>query len=131
MEKLVDVAAAVIRRGSKVLIARRASGPRAGQWEFPGGKQEPGEDLPDCLAREIREELGMEVEIGDHLLTVEHSYPDIVIRLHAYHCIGDREEGAGKDHHQIKWVTVQELEDYDFPAADLEIARTLINQGGL
>lgn len=80
------VTAGVVRRGDTVLIARRASGPLAGQWEFPGGKLEPGESPETCLARELREELGLEVQVEEVLAVVYHEYPERPVLLLAYLC---------------------------------------------
>ncbi|MEW6399341.1 MAG: (deoxy)nucleoside triphosphate pyrophosphohydrolase [Bacillota bacterium] len=80
------VTAGVIRKDDAVLIARRESGPLAGQWEFPGGKLEPGESPEACLARELREELGLEVEVGDIFAVVYHEYPSGPVLLLGYTC---------------------------------------------
>src|SRR2546422_7064445 len=85
--KAVRVVAAVIRRGGATLISRRFDGgARGGQWEFPGGKVEPGESEPAALAREIREELGCEVAVGRVLARHRHRYPDLEVELAFYHC---------------------------------------------
>ena len=80
------VTAGVIRSDDTVLIARRESGPLAGRWEFPGGKLEPGESPEACLARELQEELGLEVQVGDIFAVVYHEYPSGPILLLAYAC---------------------------------------------
>ena len=80
-----QVAAGLIRKGDELLIAQRpAEGMLGGLWEFPGGKQEPGETLPECLVREIREELGIEIEVGARLTSVDHAYSHFSITLHAF-----------------------------------------------
>lgn len=94
------VTAGVLRSGDSVLIARRSSGPLAGLWEFPGGKLEPAESPEACLARELREELGLEVEVGDIFAVVYHPYPGRPVLLLAYSCRlcgghGPQHGGAG------------------------------------
>ncbi len=122
----IPVVAAVIRRGDgRILLAQRLpGGPHGGLWEFPGGKVEPGETPEGALVREIQEELGVTVAVGDHLLTVEHTYPHLAIRLMAYCC---RLNDAGKPRplhcQDLCWVLPDELLDRPLPAADLPIAR--------
>jgi 8-oxo-dGTP diphosphatase len=118
----VIVTAAVIRDGERVLIARRESGHLAGKWEFPGGKLEPGESPEQCLAREIREELGIEVCVGDIFAVVYHEYEFGPILLLAYEC-----KLAGKNAlpqgDGVRWVSREDLEEFDFAPADLPIMR--------
>ena len=125
MPEYTDVTAAVIKRGGKILIARRDSGPRAGLWEFPGGKVEKDESLEACLAREIREELGLEISVNRHFMTVEHRYPDISIRLHCFYCETLHSPGRSTDHHELKWVKPGDLPEFSFPEADRQVANQL------
>ncbi len=81
------VVAAVVRRGGRILVTRRhPDGERGGQWEFPGGKVEPGESEPEALAREIREELGCAIEVGRLVVRHRHRYPDLEVNLAFYAC---------------------------------------------
>jgi len=130
VSKIIDVAAAVIIREGLVLIARRSSGPRAGLWEFPGGKQEPGETLESCLAREIHEELGTHVQVKRHFLTLEHTYPDIDIRLHVFFCEALSDMRTGDDHQEFRWVRPKELLRFSFPEADRLAAEKLVSYSG-
>ncbi|MBU2261259.1 MAG: A/G-specific adenine glycosylase [Proteobacteria bacterium] len=121
-----QVTAGVIRRGDRLLITRRPpKGLLGGLWEFPGGKQEPGEKLEDCLKREIREELGINVEVGVHLTSVEHAYTHFRITLHAFECRyrGDRIRLIGAD--AYRWILPRELDRFALPAADHKIIALL------
>ena len=126
----IPVVAAVIRRGDGcVLLAQRLScGPHGGLWEFPGGKVEAGETLEEALVREIQEELGVTVAVGDHLLSVEHSYPHIAIRLIAFSCtllVGEARPLCCQD---LRWVAPAQLAEHSMPAADLPIATHLAGE---
>jgi len=125
LPEFVDVTAAIISREDRILIARRSSGPRSGLWEFPGGKQEAGESREACLAREIREELEIEIVVGSHFITVEKQYPDMDIRLHCFYCTTSQDPGEMTDHHEIRWVKQDELAEYSFPEADRAVANQL------
>jgi A/G-specific adenine glycosylase len=121
-----DIAAAVIWREGCILITKRPlRGLLGGLWEFPGGKREPRETLEACLAREIREELGIEIEIGAHIATVEHAYTHFRITLYAYDCryAGGEPRCLGCD--EWKWVQPPQLRDYAFPAANHPILAAL------
>ena len=87
MKRRVLVVAALIERGGEILVARRREeGERAGLWEFPGGKVESGEGERAALARELREELGVRVSIGEEYARVEHIYPDLQVELALFRC---------------------------------------------
>jgi A/G-specific adenine glycosylase len=121
-----DIAAGVIWRGHQILIARRPPhGLLGGLWEFPGGKRESGETLEECLAREVREELGIKVHVGELLTTVEHAYTHFRITLHAFHCryLSGEPQAVGCTAWQ--WVLLQQLDDYAFPAANHRIIAAL------
>jgi len=121
-----DIAAGVIWRGERILIARRPlRGLLGGLWEFPGGKREPGESLEECLVREVREELGIEIKVDQLLTTVKHAYTHFRITLHAYHCHYVSGEPQNIGCTAWKWVTPKELDGYAFPAANRTIIQTL------
>ena len=126
MKPLV-VTAAVIEKDGKVLIAKRKKGWRfAGKWEFPGGKIEPGETPEECLRRELREELGIETEIGDFLCSSTYAYSHATVELLVYRAIHTAGEYTLYDHQEIRWVPPEALRDYEFPEADEPIIEKLI-----
>ncbi|MCZ7539471.1 MAG: 8-oxo-dGTP diphosphatase MutT [Anaerolineae bacterium] len=127
-----DVTAAVTRRDDgRLLIAQRpVDGMLGGLWEFPGGKREPGESLRDCLRRELREELGIEVEVGEQIGTVRHAYTHFRITLHAFACRLFAGEPAALGCAAWAWVTLDELDRYAFPVTDQKIIAMLRDGGG-
>jgi A/G-specific adenine glycosylase len=115
----VDVAAAVIRRSGRVLLARRPEGKLlGGLWEFPGGKVERGETLTACLRRELREELGVDVRVRDELVAVKHAFSHFRITLHVFSC--DRLRGRLRpiDAAEVRWVRITRLHSYPMGRAD-------------
>ncbi|OGK84492.1 MAG: hypothetical protein A2X52_12090 [Candidatus Rokubacteria bacterium GWC2_70_16] len=120
-----EVVAAVIERGGRILITRRPQGSHlAGLWEFPGGKPLPGESPQEALRREIREELGAEITVLDHVDTINWSYPDKRVRLVFFRCATEGEPRA-LEGQEIAWVAPADLHRYDFPAADATLIARL------
>jgi mutator protein MutT len=114
-----EVAAGLIRRHGKLLITKRPSGSHlAGYWEFPGGKKEEGESLPECLEREIREELGVGVRAERFLCKVEHEYESKTISLHLYQCSAPDGEAVPIGCESLAWVEPGELGNFLMPPAD-------------
>lgn len=127
----VRVGVAVIVRDGRVLIDRRAGGgPMADWWEFPGGKATPGESIPDCIRREIREELGVEVAVGDHLRTIVHEYPHARVELCFHLCTLTAGEPRAIEVAEIAWVTPQQTEGYRFLAANTPVLEDLADRFG-
>jgi A/G-specific adenine glycosylase len=125
------VTAAVIAQGEQVLIARRpSSGLLGGLWEFPGGKLEPGETLPQGLRREIQEELGVDILVGEPFGVYQHGYTHFKVTLHAFCC--QLAEGLPQALHasEIRWVTLVALESFPMGKIDRQIARRLVEQQG-
>lgn len=121
-----DVTAAIIIDNGKILIAQRAENQKlAGKWEFPGGKVKPGETPEECLVREIREELGIAIEVEDFFAESIYRYDTATIRLIAYKARWLDGEYKLSAHSQIKWVKPNELENYDFAPADIPIIRII------
>lgn len=120
------VTAALIRDAGKILIAQRGRSKLFGwKWEFPGGKVRVDETPEDCLRREIKEELNLEIQIEEHFCTTHHQYPDFNIQLIAFWCsiVGGRLKLA--EHEQVRWVTVKEMNEYSFVEADLSVITAL------
>jgi 8-oxo-dGTP diphosphatase len=120
MRRKIRVVGAMIDRDGRYLITQRS--PRASLpllWEFPGGRVEEGETDEAALARELREEMGIEVEVAERVIHVEHAYAAYDIDFCVYRC---RLKGPGViEHHRVhdhRWVRPEELDQYEFPAAD-------------
>ena len=122
-----DVAAAIIRdEADQLLIAQRpVDGLLGGLWEFPGGKREDGETLPQALRRELREELAIDVEVGDLFVTVKHGFTHFKITLHAYECRITTGSPQPIQAQAVAWVSEDELARYSFGKADREIIAAL------
>ncbi len=121
---MITVTAAILCIDNKILLARRNSGSRhAGKWEFPGGKVEPGESPEECLAREIREEFTIDVEVNEFFAESVHDYDHGKIRLLSYCVSWKTGEMVPKDHDQVAWVSPDKLLEYDLLPADIPIAR--------
>ncbi|MCC7416545.1 MAG: (deoxy)nucleoside triphosphate pyrophosphohydrolase [Acidobacteria bacterium] len=121
----ITVAAAVVERGGAFLVTRRRKGTHlAGFWEFPGGKCEPGESCAACLQREMREELAVDVIVGEEMLATFHAYADRRVELHFLRCAlaGEPEPQLGQP---MRWVPRAALRRLRFPPADGELIRRL------
>ena len=115
----------MIHREARILITRRPAGKHlAGLWEFPGGKVPTGESPTDALRREILEELGAQLVVGDPLETVDWEYPDKRVRLLFFRCTLEGEPRA-LEGQEIAWVLPAELSRYEFPAADARLIERL------
>jgi len=121
------VAALMENENGQVLITQRR--PQAFmplKWEFPGGKVEPGETDTQALARELKEELGIEVEVGEHFMGLVHAYPNFSIDFHVYHCRRLSGDLANLAVHDFRWVDLSDLDKYDFPPADQPTVEQLL-----
>jgi A/G-specific adenine glycosylase len=122
------VAAAIIQRDGKVLIAQRpAPGLLAGLWEFPGGKLKPCEDLVPGLQREIREELGIDIAVGTPFGKYQHAYTHFRITLHAFLCSLNGRQPRNLFHAALDWVNPESLSEYPMGKVDRQIANALAN----
>ena len=120
--KVIEVSAALIFRNGKLLITQRHAGAHlGGLWEFPGGKRERNETFEQCLVRELREELGIEVEVGGLFEEISHAYSEKTVCLKFFTCKLISGEPQPLDCAAFKWVEKAELADYGFPAADARL----------
>jgi A/G-specific adenine glycosylase len=128
-----DVAAGIIRdEAGRILIAQRPlESLLGGLWEFPGGKQEADEDLPQTLQRELREELGIEVEVGRLFVAVKHGFTHFKITLHAYECRHTGGEPQALQVRDFVWITEDRFDDYSFGKADRMVIEALEKRRGM
>ncbi len=129
MTESIVVAAALIERSGRLLVTRRQPGVHlAGSWEFPGGKCDAGESLAECLVRELREELTMEVAVGEEVFTTTYTYDDRRVELHFLKCVA-MSEPVARLGQEVKWATRAELGTLRFPPADRELIGMLMAEG--
>lgn len=123
---MIEVSAAIIVSNDKILITKRGkSKSLANLWEFPGGKVEENESYEDCVVREIKEELNINIKVNRHYVTNEHQYDFGTIKLIAF--IADLESGTIElaEHADFAWVELKKLKEYEFAPADIPIIRKL------
>lgn len=123
----MEVTAAIFKKGTEVLLMRRAQGQNAaGGWEYPGGKIEPGETGEQCLKRELYEELGIEAEIGEFLAESSFATPTKTIHLYAYWVNQYQGEFQLTVHDRMEWVDIHSLLEHDQLPADYIISQKLV-----
>lgn len=125
----VEVGAGLVFRRGRLLIARRREGDhQGGLWEFPGGKREPGEAWEECVRRELREELGIEVAVGPCWEELTHRYLERVVHLAFFVCRWLEHEPRPLGCSAVAWVTREELARREFPAADQRLLGRLASE---
>ena len=123
--KIVGVG--IVQREGKFLISQRKfSDHLGGIWEFPGGKKNPDESDEECVARELHEELGINVEVGNHIETIRYSYPDRKLELRFYGCDMGEGEPRPLEVEDFRWVKPDELIHFQFPKPDRELVERLV-----
>ena len=128
---MIEVVAALLWKGDRFLICQRPAHKARGLlWEFVGGKVEAGETSEDALKRECREELDVSVSVGDVFMEVIHEYPDITIRLTLFNAALDGGEPRRLEHNDLRWITAEEIGNYDFCPADEEILKEIRRRKG-
>ena len=123
---MTEVVAALIWDGDRFMACQRPPHKARGMlWEFVGGKVEPGEKREEALIRECREELAIELRVDDLFMEVVHEYSDLTVHLSLYNASIAAGEPQRLEHHDIRWLTVEEIDDYMFCPADDEILKRL------
>jgi len=126
MKQTIQVAAGLIKKDYRYLITKRPAGVHLGGfWEFPGGKQEPGESLEECLQRELKEELGIDITPGAPFHIIRHEYPEKLVELHFFCCTIRSGAPQILGCEEWRWVAVKDLSNYEFPPADRPIIEML------
>lgn len=120
--KVIEVVAAIIKKDNEIFATQRGYGDFKGGWEFPGGKIEAGENPEQALRREIKEELTVEIEVGELLHTVEFDYPTFHLTMHCFVCALVSGELELKEHQTAKWLTKEKLDSVEWLPADVEVA---------
>lgn len=127
VKKRIEVTAAVLVRDGKVLGARRGEQMSlAGFWEFPGGKIEPGETPEQALHRELKEELLIDAQVGDHLVTTEHEYDFGIVVLASFLCRLHEGEPKLTEHAEIRWFAPEDLLSVEWAPADVEAVELVL-----
>jgi 8-oxo-dGTP diphosphatase len=127
--RMIEVAAGLIIREGRYLIARRKPGVHlAGLWEFPGGKREAGETLEECLRRELWEELNVRVDVLIPFHMIRHEYAEKTVELHFFRCRIESGQPTPVDCAEIRWVYPDQLKDFEFPQADRPVIEALREQ---
>ena len=123
---MTEVVAALIWEGETFLICQRpAHKARGFLWEFVGGKVEPGETKQQALIRECQEELAITVAVQDVFMEVDHVYPDLTVHLTLFNASIAEGTPQKIEHNDLRWITVDEIDEYEFCPADEEILRRL------
>ena len=126
---MTEVVAALIWRGEKFMICQRPAHKARGLlWEFVGGKVEAGETKEEALIRECQEELAVRLLVGEVFMDVTHEYPDLTVHLTLFHATIAKGEPQKLEHNDIRWITPQEIPNYEFCPADTEILEKIIER---
>ncbi len=128
--KIIGVAVIWNQQGQILIDRRLPEGVMGGLWEFPGGKIEPGETVEECIQREILEELGIKIEVGEHLLTIDHTYTHLRVSLTVHHCLHIQGVPQPLECDEVRWVNLDELDKFTFPQANTQII-DLIQKNGV
>ena len=131
MVKTIEVVGAVIIQDGRIFAAKRGPGKSmAGFWEFPGGKIEPGESPQAALARELKEELRIEAEVGEFVVTTRHDTGDVVVELSTYICELVSGTPILTEHEEVRWVAANKLSDLTWAPADIPTVELLAERFG-
>lgn len=123
--KHIEVVAGIIKDGDKIFATQRGYGEFKDGWEFPGGKMEPGETQQQALARELKEELAIDVNVGEFLCTVDYDYPTFHLTMHCFYCSVVGGKLTLLEHEASKWLNMAELHSVNWLPADVEVVAAL------
>jgi 8-oxo-dGTP diphosphatase len=123
--KRIEVVAGIIKDGDKIFATQRGYGEFKDGWEFPGGKMEPGETPQEALARELKEELAVDVNVGEFLCTVDYDYPTFHLTMHCFYCSVIGGELTLLEHEASKWLKMTELHSVNWLPADVDVVAAL------
>ena len=126
---MIEISMAILVHNQKIFIAQRNIAKHmGGMWEFPGGKLEAGETLQECVARELMEEFGKEITVGEKFMDYSYTYPEKgEFHLNAFWCTCSDEKMEPTEHMDYKWVSISELDNFEFCPADLPFIEKLKN----
>lgn len=125
--KHIEVVAAIIHKEGEIFATQRGYGEFEGMWELPGGKIEPGESCEVALVREIQEELGVDIEVGELICTTEYDYPSFHLTMYCFLCNIASGEIELREHKSARWLTKDKLNDVEWLPADLEVIEKIKN----
>lgn len=123
--KTIEVVAGVIKDGNKIFATQRGYGDFKGGWEFPGGKMEPGETPQQALARELKEELTVDVSVEDFICTIDYDYPNFHLTMHCFYCTVISGELKLLEHEAAKWLEKENIRSVDWLPADIAVVEAL------
>ncbi len=123
--KIIGLAVIWNDAGQILIDRRKPGGKMGGLWEFPGGKVEPGESIETCVAREVQEELGIQIAVGESLMTIDHDYTEFTLTLYVHHCRHISGIPQTIECDEIRWVRPEELSQFTFPKANAVIIQAL------
>ncbi len=123
--KIIGVGVIWNDEGQILIDLRPQDGVMGGLWEFPGGKIEPGETIEECIKREIDEELAIDIEVGEHLITIDHDYTELRVTLTVHECRHIKGVPQPLECDEIRWVNLEQLKQFNFPDANFQIIAAL------
>ena len=129
IHKHIGVAIITNQQGKILIDRRKAEGEMGGLWEFPGGKIEANETVEACIKREIKEELDIEINVGDRLTSLTHTYKTFKVTLHVHDCQHLSGKPQPLESTEIHWVEPSHMDQYNFPQANLKIINLLQQRG--
>lgn len=127
MKKIEICVAILLNDQNQILATQRQNKDYDGQWEFPGGKIEPGETHTQTLIRELKEELDVNIKVGNHLITLDFQYPKFFVTLHSYWAVIESGDISLLEHKEARWLYQNELDSVHWLEADIEIIELIKN----